>query len=346
MPGGELACAGTTWVSVVQTHRRRGLLRRLMTGHLEDVAARGEPLAALWASEALLYRRFGYGMASQQQRFELALRPAPAFGAHAPTAEGRIRELPVKGAAAMLAPIYEAVRAQRPGMSSRTSAWWEANTLPDPTDRGGFASKRVAVFERADAGPAAYALYRTKEQWVRGGIPSGEIVVTELMGADPASEAAVWRYLLDTDLVGSLAAPHRPPDDPLPLVLEDPRRVQRTEAFDALWVRAVDLPAALTGRRWSAPADLVLRVHDPLLTANDGTWRLHVDAEGAATCERSSAAPDLELPTEAVGALYLGGTGVTALYAAGLVVEHRAGAVRDLDRAARWAPGPWSPEVF
>lgn len=346
VPGGEVPTAGTTWVSVASTHRRRGLLRRMMQQHLEDVARRGEALAVLWASEAQLYRRYGYGLGSEEVTIEVRTRPAPELAPHAGVAGGTIRHVPAAEAAATLAPVYAAVRARRPGMVARSEAWWHFQVLADAKDRGGFSTKRVAAL-MPDGGTeaAAYAVYQAKEEWRPGGEPGGALQVTELAGVDGPSEAALWRFLLATDLVVTVQARHRPVDDPLPLLLADLRQVRRRKG-DALWVRVVDPPAALTGRTWAAPLDLVLEVEDQLLPANAGRWRLRADDAGAATCDRSDREPDLACPIEALGALYLGGTPATQLAAAGLLRERTPGAVIGLDRAARSPLAPWAPEVF
>ena len=302
VPGGELASAGTTWVSVAQTHRRRGLLRRLMTG-----APRGRRRARRAAGRAVGLR----GAAVPPLRVRDGL-PAAALRARA-APRARVRRARSHGrgphprAAGRRAPprcsrpIYDAVRAQRPGMASRTPTWWDVADAarPDRPRRVRAQARRGVRAARTQGRPPTRCT-APRRSGSRAGMPSGEIDVTELMGADPASEAAVWRYLLDTDLVGSLrrAAPaarrpaaargRRPAPRPAHRGLRRAVGARRRRA------RRARRPQRGARRRTSCCACTT-----PCCQPTTARGDLHVDAEGAATCERSSAAPDLELPTEA-----------------------------------------------
>ena len=261
-------------VAVLPTHRRRGILRSMMRRQLADIAARGqEPIAALWAAETPLYGRYGYGRASSHaffrfRRGEGALSPpAPAD----PALTLRLAE-PAE-VAGDLAKVYAAVAARQPGFFWRDDDWWE-RVLDDPEeDRHGGSPLRCLLAEDGD-GVRGYALYRTVPRWEQGTVlPDSALSVWELVSADPAAGAALWRDLLSRDLVTEVTADLRPADDPLLYQLLDARRA-RLQLADNLWVRIIDLPAALTRRAYAAPVDVVLEVTDELLPANAGRWRL------------------------------------------------------------------------
>jgi predicted acetyltransferase len=361
IPGGTAATAGVSGVGVLPTHRRRGILSALMRQQLTDVSEGGEPLAALFASEAGIYRRYGYGVASEQLSFSIlagqaSLMPTADPAARADPADragaGRASPLSVRltepqAAVKDLMAVYEAIRPGRPGMLVRSDNWWESQ-LSDPAFmREGYSRQRCVV--AADAtGARGYALYTTKPEWDADGIPAHTIVVRELFATDPAACAALWHNLLSRDLVGEVQIRMRPLDDPL-LHLLASRRDARPRVSDGLWIRLIDLPAALTGRRYACGVDVVIEVADALLPANAGRWRLRAgdpaDAS-APTCERVSAAPDIRLGIAELGSAYLGGIRLGALAAAGLVSEERHGALSSLSTAMSADPLPWAPLMF
>jgi predicted acetyltransferase len=350
VPGGEVvATAGVSYVSVLPTHRRRGILSALMRRQLADVAACGEPVAALFASESVIYGRYGYGAAADQYRFTLhrgegALRPLPKDLAGASPA---LRLADPKDVLTELQAVYETVRASRPGMLTRHDGVWDLHLADPEFMREGSSPTRCVVAED-QSGPLGYALYSVKPDWGSDGMPAGSLSLRELFWTNPASCAALWTDLLSRDLVTQVRARLRPADDPIQHLLADPRRA-RTAVADGLWVRLVDLPAALQRRAYASHIDLVIEVTDALLPANAGRWRLTAGGQaggGKAACERTTAAPDVALPVSALGAAYLGGARLGGLAAAGQLTELRPGAVAELSAAMYWDPAPWSPIMF
>jgi predicted acetyltransferase len=350
VPGGAAAVAGVTAVATAPSHRRRGILTSLMYRQLADLRERGEAVAALFASEAGIYARFGYGAATSDlnltiRRGEGALLPRAA----APGAQGphRLRIAEPRDATAELAKVFESVLRERPGMYARDDRWWE-HILWDPEHRRSGRSPQRCLIAEDDAGPCGYALYSVRPTWGDDGIPDGVLQIRELMATDPAAHAAIWNDLLSRDLVSEVRAVSRPVDEPLLCLLADRRRA-RPQLFDGLWVRLVSLPQALAGRRYSCPVDMVIEVADDLFAENAGRWRLRAPgrAEDArATCERTSAAADVTLPVQSLGAAYLGGTTLGALARAGLAEQARPGAIAALSTALSWEPAPWSPTIF
>jgi predicted acetyltransferase len=346
VPGAVFPVAGVTAVSVLPTHRRRGILRSLMSRQIADIAARGEePIAALWASETPLYGRYGYGRASSNASFRFG-RGEGALSALAPVDPGLTLRLAEPGeAAADLAKVYDTVLSGQPGFFTRDEDWWE-RVLDDPADERRGASPLRCVLATGDDGVRGYSLYRSTARWEEGTVlPDGAIDVWELIAADPAASAALWRDLLSRDLVTSVTADLRPADDPLLYQLHDLRRA-RVRVVDNLWVRIIDLPGALARRAYSSPVDVVLDVTDELLPANAGRWRLRAGGHGGGDCARTDELADIALDVRELGAAYLGGTRLAALAAAGLVGQLRPGAVGSLSTAMSWDPAPWCPRIF
>jgi len=307
----------------------------MMDAQLRDVHERGEPIAALWASEETIYGRFGYGIASWVGELNVP-HEWDAF-AEPLEASGTTRFVTPEEAHELFPPIYEAVRRERPGMMSRSDAWWESRQLRMP-EQEAEAPRRFVVLE-LDGEPAAYAIYRTHFGF-DGGSASSRLVVREALGASPQATAAIWRFLLDVDWMSVVEVPLGPPDHPLFLLLAAPRRA-RYRMGDGLWVRLVDVPAALSGRTYGEGEPLVLEVRDAVCEWNDGRWKL----EGG-ECSRTDEAPDLALDVSALGSAYLGAVPFAQLREALRVEELREGAIARADGLFARRPLPWCLEIF
>ena len=349
VPGEITSVAGVTAVSVLPSHRRRGILSGLMRRQLADVRDRGETVAALFASEAPIYGRYGYGVASAEldlriRRGEGSMSGLPGSGD--PATAPRLRSGEPKDAIAELAKVYDLVLRGRPGLHARDDRWWD-NRVWDPENRRSDISPLRCVIAEDDAGPRGYALFSVRPEWGEHGLPASVLTVQELMAADPAACAAIWGDLLTRDLIAEVRARMRPADDPLLHLLADGRRA-RAHLLDGLWVRLVSVPGALTRRRYACAVDVVIDVADGQFAENAGRWRLQAAGPRSpgASCERTSAPADVALPVRALGAAYLGGTRLGALAAAGLVTELRPGALAALSAALSWDPAPWCPAIF
>lgn len=346
VPGAALPVAGVTDVSVLPSHRRRGVLRSLMLRQLADIAARGdEPVAALWASETPIYSRYGYGCASSSAYFRFG-RGEGALAAFAPADPAlTLRIAEPRAVTAELAKVYETVLPGQPGFFARTDDWWGKVLSDEPEHRHGASPLRCLLAEDG-AGVRGYALYTTTQRWDEPtSLPDSSLVVRELVAADPAAGAALWHNLLTRDLVTTVTADLRSADDPVLFQLLDPRRA-RAQVGDGLWVRIIDVAGALAGRAYTAAVDVVIEVSDALIAGNAGRWRLRAESGGSVTCERTDQAADLALDVRELGAAYLGGTRLGTLAAAGLVTELRPGALNRLSAAMTWDPAPWCPQIF
>jgi predicted acetyltransferase len=337
VPGGRLPAAGVSVVGVLPTHRRRGLLTAMMRAQLDACRALGESDAYLWASEDQIYGRFGYGLASLTGEIDVP-RERSAFQAPAEPF-GCTRLVPLPEAEPFVAPVWERVAAATPGMFARAAAWWQARTLGDLDGRRGSASELQCVVLEAGGGPVAYALYRISVGFDRG-VSTGAVNVVEAMGDSPRATRAIWRLLLDMDWVARLRAWQLPIDTPLFLLASEPRRL-RFSVRDGVWVRLVDVGAALSARAYAAPGSVVVEITDAFCPWNAGRWRL---GEGGAA--RTEATPDLRCDVTALASVYLGGFTWSQQATALRVEETRPGALVQADALFHSAVAPWCPEIF
>ncbi|MFF4105339.1 GNAT family N-acetyltransferase [Streptomyces sp. NPDC001903] len=345
VPGADLPCPGLTFVSVAPTHRRRGVLTALMDEQLRRTGAEGSPVAALWASESAIYGRFGYGSATQGATIEidstrpLALRIDPD--------PRPLRLLDPREALAVIGPYHEAARAGRAGRPTRDAERWNESWLSEQDEEDEELSPpRIIVLGDPGQPIAGYVLYRTKHESDGGPARSpGLVRVDELEADTPAVAAALWDCLAGLDLTGKVSAWGRPLDDPLLRFAADRDQVRITAQFPALWLRLVDVRAALTRRSWAAPVEVVLELADVRLPANAGRFRLKA-GPGGATYDPAGAPADLELEVRDLAACYLGGTRVAELVAAGLVAERTPGAAAALDAALHTPLLPHTADEF
>ena len=344
VPGGTVPCAGVSWITVSPTHRRRGVLTAIMRRQLDEVHAAGhEPVAALWAAEAPIYGRFGYGPATYRggltgQVERLRLRPGTDLGS------GRVGIVDVDTYRAAAVPLHEALRRVVPGNLERSGAWWDRVLRDDPEQRHGATSRRYLTYTEPDGTVTGTAAFRVTSKWSDAGEPEGVLDVEEIRASSPPAYAALWDFLLSVDLIRTVKYPLAPVDDPLRHLLADPRALHGIAA-DALWVRLVDVGRALAGRRYPASINLVLEVRDPFCPWNDGRWHLYGHPSGS-FCEPTDRDADLVLDIEALSSAYLGGVPLGTLQAAGRVTEVSPGAVTLASTAFGWPVTPWCPEEF
>jgi predicted acetyltransferase len=336
VPGATLPAAHVALVAVEPTYRRRGVMSLLMRRQLADVQ---EALAVLFASEGRIYHRFGYGLATSRLNVAADLREIRPPG---PEPDGyRLHEEEPPRALASMREVYERVWAGRTGWSDRSDPWWRW-VAGDPPERRSGTPRRVLLAE-GPTGAEGYAVWRASGDWDDAG-PAGTVELLEFVAETPAAATVLWRFLLSVDLTRCLRFPLAAVDDPLVHLIDEPRRLHATLA-DALWVRLADVPAALSGRRYLVPLDVVIAVRDPLLPGNSGTWRLCGDQTGA-TCTATRADPDLTLDVRDLGAAYLGGVSLMTLAAAGRVGELRTGALSLASKAFGWYRQPSVAEMF
>ena len=336
-PGGEVPMAGLTMVGVLPTYRRRGVMSALVRRHLDEARAAGQRVSALWASEGSIYGRFGYSMASLACHASIE-RERTGFIAEVPRV-GRVRLVSEEEALRVFPEVWERVRPTTPGMLSRSPSWWQHRRIPD-LEKGAPPLQRVVL--EIDGRPEAYALYRHQLKWNSNNLPEGHLLVHEAMGATPLATRVIWRYLFDIDLMPRIEMNLLPPDHPLIHLLREPRRL-RLSVLDALWVRLIDIEAALGARAFGSRDAVTIEVEDALYPANSGRYRI----DGAVgLCARTDGPAGLRLDVGTLGAAWLGGFTLRRLADAGRVEELEEGAIDRADALFRSSRGPWCPEIF
>lgn len=345
VPGGEVPASGLTWVGVHPQFRRRGVLRSMMAHHFAAVRDRGtEPVSVLWAAEPAIYGRFGYGLATYGLDLTIG-RGADMIDVPG-TEQLRVRfeNADVDRHTALVQDCYEAFRRTRPGAVSRGSLGRQQQMLADPKSwRDGAERRKVMIVEDAGGGVRGVALFRRKEGWEPTG-PNGTVRVLHATALDPAAARVLWGRLADLDLMSRVTTDKRPTDDPLLYLLTD-LRAAKVRLSDGLWLRIIDLPAALEARRYTCDVDVVLEVSDDMCPENAGRWHLQGGADGG-RCARTDAEPQVRLNERTLGAAYLGGRTLVALAGAGLVDAPDAAALERASRALAWHVAPFNGSEF
>ncbi|WP_313817540.1 GNAT family N-acetyltransferase [Citricoccus sp.] len=312
-------------VTVRSTHRRRGILRAMMRAELDRAAASGIPVAALSASEATIYRRFGFGVATTRRTVEVDTGGEVAL---AGPVSGSLRMMEPRDLRDLGPALYDRAHRQSPGAVGRAAAYsvTETDTWRSKNDGKG-TGVLVAVHHDGDGTPRGYVTY-TFTGWDQK-VPTVKIGV--LVASTAASFRAIWDYLVHLDLIRKVEWGFASDDRLLENLLVDPRRVKTTAHADQLWLRILDVAACLTGRPYHRDGELVLEVTDPLGHAA-GMWRLTVQSGTAVVEERGEAFddPDLTLDVAELSSVYLGGVSAEVLRQAGRITEHRPGAAAEL----------------
>jgi predicted acetyltransferase len=335
VPGGaQVPTAGVMAVGVLPTHRRRGALTKLMQRQLADAHERGEPLALLYASEGGIYSRFGYGLASLAGNIDLPKEHARLWDDE-PIGQARILD-GEEETLELLPGIYDRIQAETVGMFTRTREWWQVRRLYQRPGRPGGEQVRVAI--ELDGRLEAYALYRLNFG-AHNMVTQTTLEIGEALGTSPRAEAAIWRYLLGIDWVARIEASWLPLDHPLLVWIREPRRLGFT-VIEALWVRLVDVGAALAARELGE-GSIVLDVRDEFCPWNQARWRV-----GDGSADRTTAEADIVLGVSELASVYLGGFTFDSLLRAGRLEEQKPGGVARADELFRTERQPSCPELF
>jgi predicted acetyltransferase len=340
VPGGsQLPAAGVAAITVAPTHRRRGLLTQMMRRQLEDIHEGPEALAILYASEGLIYGRFGYGVASYgaeltvDNRRSAFVRPVDLSG---------VRYVDPDEALEVLPAVSERVALGQPGMVGRSKQWWRLRLLDHPGSRRGM-GEAYRLLHEGRQGPDGFAVYR-KQMGLEYGMPVGSLHVGLLLAENPAAYASLWRHCLDMDLIKQLVADTRPTDEPLRHLLADVRAL-RASVTDQLWLRLVDVRSALAARTYQVEGRVSFLVEDNFCPWNNGAYDL-VGGPAGASCEPARGEAELALSVGSLAACYLGGNSFTGLLRAGRVEERRPGAAARADAMFGSPVAPWCAYHF
>ncbi len=338
VPGGSMPVAGIDGITVPPTHRRRGILTRMMDLQLRDLHERGEAVAALYAAESVIYGRFGFGVVTIEQTLSFDRRHAsftPPF-----EQRGQVRFVEPDEMRESFPDIQRRALENRPGVIQTPDYEWdkrrESSTLETSKQ-----PRFNAVYEvdgRADG-----SVRFTNDTW-------GEqlVSVEELMAVTDEAYSALWKFVLGIDLIETIKAPGRPIDDPIFWMLDDPQRLGMStyaRGFDSLWIRLVDVPVALASRKYRTTDRLTLDVRDSFCPWNEEVYELNGSYEGS-ECTRTNATPDIVLSASDLAACYLGTVKFSTLAHAGRVKETTQGALVRADMMFESELAPWCPFTF
>ena len=338
--GGTVPMTAVTQVTVLPTHRRRGVLRELMHYQLRDVRARGELVAMLIAAEWPIYGRFGYGLAIEAAN---TIVDAGTAEFRDPTLRGSIEIVDLATFRKVAPAVFDSHRVQSPGAITRGDIMWDSLTGVVPRPHEDPPKTRVRVVRRDPAGDIdGYAVYETQEEWVHNR-PQVKLMLLEALAANDESYVDLWRFLCSIDWVTEISARVRAVDEDIRHLFVNGRVARQSDRSDHMWVRLLDVPGALAARRYESPVSIVLDVRDDLF--GDGRYRLEGDASSA-SCEPTDAPADVALGVDVLGGLYLGGGSLHPYELAGRVDELVPGAAARLDRSMRTARAPWATTNF
>ncbi|MFG2721312.1 GNAT family N-acetyltransferase [Streptomyces sp. NPDC048416] len=345
VPGGAaLPVSAVSNVTVSPTHRRRGLLTRMMAAELAAVRERGEAASTLIADEYPIYGRYGYGPATSLTEWEIDV-ARTGLDPHwsRPADGGRVDLVDPAEAAKAGAEVFERFRPSQPGAISRDRRWWDLTTGAVRRDEP-WTEPFFAVYRTAAGDPAGLAVYTADERWSDAKLPENTATVKGLMGLTPEADRALWHYLCSIDWIRTVRTGYRAPDDLLPLYFPNPRAAKTVTHADFLWLRLLDVAAALEARTYATDGALVLEVLDATGPAA-GRFLLETSGTGA-RCTPTTRTAELSLDVRELASLYLGDESARRLFALGRVTEERAGAVARTDDLFRTARRPWCPDVF
>ncbi len=364
VPGGaQIPAGGLAGVTVQPTHRRRGLLRQMMEAHIDECVERGEPASLLTASETGIYDRFGYGWAVEHEALRLSTYRGKfrADLADQPWSKLQLRMLPsTDDMGAALPAIYNRVQAQRAGMLSRRPEWWQGVLAAEEGWKGG--GDLFCAVARTESGTdVGYVLYVLDELKTDNHFRS-DLRIKELIAADGDVEASLWRHCLDRDLIANVAYKTASVDSPMRRMLAEPRWLRIDWRDDELWLRPLDIVRLLEARTYQASGSLVIEVVDDFRPELGGRFRVDTTnaasgdgasanggtdgIESTASATRTDDDPDLTMPTEVLGSIYLGAINPVTLGVAGRIQEHTPGAL-NMARALFMTPTPpFNPTRF
>ncbi|MFE3633201.1 GNAT family N-acetyltransferase [Streptomyces cellostaticus] len=342
--GAAVPADAVTNVTVSPTHRRRGLLGRMMARDLAAAKERGDVVATLIAAEYPIYGRYGFGPATWTTEWTVEV---PRSGLDprwsGPEDGGRIDLVAGEDVRELGPELHERVRRTQAGAVSRDELWWRTNT--GAVRFGGDWTEPFYAVHRAASGEIeGLVSYGSDDHW-HDKQPHNTADVNWLLAATPAAERALWRFLCSIDWITRVRSGWRGPDDLLPFFLPDPRAARVTTHADWLWVRILDVVRALEARTYEGAGSLVLEIVDADGLAG-GRFRLEASPHGASCVPAGGASADLTLPVSELGTMWLGDESPVRLAALGRVQEEREGAARKADALLRTPGRPWCPDVF
>ena len=341
VPGGAIIKnAGITAVTVSATHRRRNILTNMMQRLLKQERDKGQVIASLWASESIIYGRFGYGVAIQHEAIKVDTTRAELK--HMPAIPGRVRYVDIHEARQIFPAAWDAAVSYHVGIPKRSDDQWDRSMI-ESSSQSDWGQPWFVVYEEYGE-PLGYAIYYLKELGIFAGQSSGLINADMVIYSNPASHAALWNHLLNIDLYDQLTAWRQPVDDSLPWMLADQRQLER-KPYDGIWYRIMDVEEALNARTYMTEGNLVIQIEDAFIPEWGGRFELDGGPDGV-ICGPTTKTPSITLTTESLAAIYLGGANTYTMQKAGRAEEHTSGSIALFDRMLTTPKTPWCPLMF
>lgn len=332
VPGGPpVPAAGLSWVSVAPTHRRRGLLRRMLDAMFDRWESEQFPVAILTASEGGIYERFGFGPAAYADRVRVD--PATATLRGTPPADSRVRFGTPEQIAERVPELHARWAATRPGAVNRGAATWRS-ILADRDFRQPDGAGGLHYLLHEDG----YASYRMHS---RGDHVRAEI--DDLCAVTEQAHTDLWRILTSLDLIDEVTG-LIPVDDPLPQKLINLRGVEILGRSDRLWLSVLDVVAALPLRRYRGSARFVMAITDGYRD-RAGTYLLEI-TDGQAEVRRTDEEPTVRMDISVLSTLYLGTSAARDFAAADRLWTDRPETLVALNVAFRGFPEPFAGTFF
>ncbi|WP_137978917.1 GNAT family N-acetyltransferase [Streptomyces violaceusniger] len=343
--GADVPADAISNVAVSPTHRRRGLLSRMMEHDLRAAKERGEAVATLIAAEYPIYGRYGFGPATWITEWEVDVPRAGLDPRHsAPVDGGRVDFADADEVRKLGPALHERLRARQHGAIDRPDHWWQINTGQRRLPNRPWAEPFYVLYRSPDGSVDGLLAYTADDHWEGNKRPHNTATVLALTTVTPAAERALWHFLLSVDWVTRVHTGRRAPDDLLPLLLGDPRAAQITTYADWLWLRPLDVPQLLETRTYPAEGSLVLELRDAAGLAG-GRYFLEAGPDGAA-CATTGRPADLTMDIGELSTLWLGDESAVRLASLGRIAEERPGAAALADRLLRTPRRPWCPDGF
>ncbi|MFD7286840.1 GNAT family N-acetyltransferase [Streptomyces sp. NPDC059863] len=342
--GAVLPADAVSNVTVSPTHRRRGLLSRMMAADLAAAKERGDAVATLIAAEYPIYGRYGFGPAAGITEWAIDVARTgldPRWSG--PDDGGRIDLIDLADVRKLGPDLHERFRVRQHGAIDRDERWWKVDTGQTPSGVP-WTEPFNAVYRSAAGEIEGLVTYASDDNWGDAKQPLNTASVRKLIALTPAAERALWHFVCSIDWITTVRTGYRATDDLLPRFLPDPRAARIVTQADFLWVRILDTVRALEARTYAVPAALTLEIHDRAGLAG-GRFRLEGTPEGG-VCAPTTESPDIALDVRELGALYLGDESAVRLAALGLLTEERPGAAAVAETLFRTARRPWCPDVF
>ncbi len=331
--------AGITCVGTLPIYRGQGHLGKVMHRYFHHLHEKGGPaIAALYASRAAIYQRFGYAVVSTRSQYDID--PAYLQFPLTPPAAGTFREA-TDDEFNVISDLYNRFKEERNGCIKRGKGSWLMAILKPPAKPGHQINK---ILYEENGQLTGYVIYTAEPVESTGGMPRHIIRIRDLIWMTPSACTAIWSYFSKMKLADRIIWDRAPSDDPLPHLLLEPRMLHLMSQ-DGLLGRIIEAEKALINRKYSAKGVLTFEIRDDICSWNSGRWQLEAD-EGKSAIHRTTATADVTMPISTLAMLLFGQINATEAARMGRLDVHDAGALSAWDRVMHTNYRPFCADLF